>query len=242
MTEETVARLGRCVVEALRARGYPGDSPLTVGELYQELVPYGAVRSRLGVELNADYEDAMLRLLAGTGGLLHVESDQAREELQREAEAAVHSVDLFRKFSAYKVRARMPAVMEDPSGPAAPGADPDIPAGAGSTGEPGPVEESGQPEESGPAEDPGHVSPVASVDSPTVASIRIHRDQETGEEDGGASGQCFFCGEELPPRRAVYFCPSCGGDQRQRACSRCDQDLEEGWRYCVACGQSTGEP
>ena len=40
-----------------------------MAEIYQNLVPYGSHRDRIGVEMNGDYEDALLRLLAGEGGL-----------------------------------------------------------------------------------------------------------------------------------------------------------------------------
>jgi len=58
--------------------------PFTVAEIYQNLVPYRTHRDRIGVEMNADYEDALLRLLAGEGDLLVLESDTARGEIETE--------------------------------------------------------------------------------------------------------------------------------------------------------------
>ena len=52
--------------------------PFTVAEIYQNLVPYGSHRDRIGVRINGDYEDALLRLLAGEGGYLILESEPAR--------------------------------------------------------------------------------------------------------------------------------------------------------------------
>ena len=103
MTDDVATRLYRVLVEELRRRGHPPDQPIRVSELYEDLVPYRAVRSRIGVELNADYEDALLRLLAGEGDLLRLENDEAREELRAEAAAPYPSVSLFRKFSASRV-------------------------------------------------------------------------------------------------------------------------------------------
>ena len=75
MTDEFVIRLYRALVEELRRRGHDEDRPLQVSELYRDVIPYRAVRSALGVALNADYEDALLRLLAGERDLLRLEPD-----------------------------------------------------------------------------------------------------------------------------------------------------------------------
>ncbi len=108
MTDEVVTRLYRALVEELRRRGHQEGRPLKVSELYQSLVPYRTVRSTLGVELNADYEHALLRLLAGERGLLRLEPEQAREELRREVSAPYPFVGLFRKFSASDVWVQLP--------------------------------------------------------------------------------------------------------------------------------------
>ena len=61
--------------------------PFTVAEIYQNLVPYGLHRDRIGVEMNGDYEDALLRLLAGEGGYLILESEAALRNLREELES-----------------------------------------------------------------------------------------------------------------------------------------------------------
>ena len=53
------------LADALRRRPQAFDAPVTVAEIYQDLVPYRAVRSALGFDMNADYEHTLLRLLAG---------------------------------------------------------------------------------------------------------------------------------------------------------------------------------
>jgi hypothetical protein len=121
MTDEVVTRLYRALVDELRRRGHPEGRPVKVSELYQDLVPYRAVRSSLGVELNADYEHALLRLLAGERGLLRLEPEQAREELRREVDAPYPFVGLFRKFSASNVWVEMPA--RKPAAPEPPAAN-----------------------------------------------------------------------------------------------------------------------
>ncbi len=118
MTDEVVTRLHRAIVEALRQRGSP-EGPVKVADLYQELVPYRAVRSTLGVELNADYEHALLRLLAGERGLLRLEPEAARAELRKEAAQPHPSVGLYRKFAGSDVWITLPDAADpgDSSGP-----------------------------------------------------------------------------------------------------------------------------
>lgn len=127
MNDEVVTRLYRCLVEELDRRGIPEGRPVKVSELYQALVPYRAVRSALGVELNADYEHALLRLLAGERSLLRLEPAQARDELRREVDAPYPFVGLFRKFSASNVWVNRPErpMTGRPEEPAAPARAPD---------------------------------------------------------------------------------------------------------------------
>jgi hypothetical protein len=79
------------------------DAPVTVAEIYQDLVPYRAVRTQLGFDMNADYEHTLLRLLAGEDGLARLEPPEARDELRAELESANPNVGLFRKFAACDV-------------------------------------------------------------------------------------------------------------------------------------------
>lgn len=78
--------------------------PFTVAEIYQTLIPYRTHRDRLGVEMNGDYEHVLLRLLAGEGGYLLVQSDTAREQMQSELERSNPNTGLFRDFAAVDVR------------------------------------------------------------------------------------------------------------------------------------------
>ncbi len=102
--DELVDQLHACLAEALlRSRREPFVTPVTVAEIYQDLVPYRTVRSRLGFEMNADYEHTLLRLLAGEGSHARLEPREAREELQAELETPNPNVGLFRKFAACDV-------------------------------------------------------------------------------------------------------------------------------------------
>ena len=51
---------------------------------------------------------------------------------------------------------------------------------------------------------------------------------------------CQFCGETLPPGRAVNFCPHCGLNVMTRRCPGCSAEVQPGWRYCVTCGRAVG--
>ena len=50
----------------------------TVAEIYQDLIPYRSHRALIGVEMNGDYEEALLRMLSGEGDCLLLDSAAAR--------------------------------------------------------------------------------------------------------------------------------------------------------------------
>lgn len=104
VTPQTLARFHAALVDELSLRRDGKlDAPFTVAEIYQHLVPYRTHRDAIGVEINGDYEDALLRLLAGEGGYLRLESDPVREELQDELKRSNPNTGLFREFAALEV-------------------------------------------------------------------------------------------------------------------------------------------
>lgn len=99
-----VERLLAALSDALRrTRRDPFGTPVTVAEIYQDLVPYRSVRTALGFQMNADYEHTVLRLLSGEADLARLEPQEAREELRAELEMPNPNVGLFRKFAACDV-------------------------------------------------------------------------------------------------------------------------------------------
>jgi hypothetical protein len=99
--QEPVQWLYERLVRALRqARPDPFGGPVTVAEIYQELVPYRVVRGEGGFAMNADYEHALLRLLSGEGGLLTLEPPSAREIILRELESVNPNVTIYRAYAA----------------------------------------------------------------------------------------------------------------------------------------------
>jgi hypothetical protein len=132
---DALARFHRALVEEiLRTRPAYLREPFTVAEIYQNLVPYRTHRDRIGVDMNGDYEDALLRLLAGEGEYLLLESEHARTEISDELSSPNPNTGLYREFAAVDVRLnplRMPRDLPDPvMGSTPPFVPPDVDFGA----------------------------------------------------------------------------------------------------------------
>jgi hypothetical protein len=226
-THDVVARFHRTLVEEIRERRPEYLSgPFTVAEIYQNLVPYGSHRDLIGVEMNGDYEDALLRLLAGEGGYLILESGPALRALREELESSNPNTGLYREFAAVDVRL-------DPA---------HAPAGGGGT----PTSQSSgsapaaEPAESGffspaadaaPAEDP-----VAPAEPVSMADLAPSNGGASAAPGGDVPDACRWCRAELPQREDLNFCPFCGTDIHVVPCPGCGQELEPEWRFCIACG------
>jgi hypothetical protein len=76
---------------------------LTVAHLYQRLVPYRAVRSDLGLLELAPYENALLRLLSGERGYLHLEDERARDVILRELASPNPILGIYRDYAGLRV-------------------------------------------------------------------------------------------------------------------------------------------
>ena len=104
-----VGRLYGALKRALADRsGSASPAEVTVSEIYQTLVPYARARADLGFEMNADYEHALMRLLAGEGGYARLEEPEARARLSRELESPNPDVTLYRKYAASTLRLAEP--------------------------------------------------------------------------------------------------------------------------------------
>lgn len=245
MTHATTTRLHRCLVHALRSsRPESPDRPITVAEIYQDLVPYRAVRSALGIELNADYEDALVRLLSGEGGHVRLEPSEARDELRRELELPNPDIGLYRKFAACDVWVDLNVPDADSR------ADPSRSPGSTDLTRASPIEPpaGSAAEASGP-----HAADRLAPSPGTGGSPELRRGGELRDLLGAAGladprsagvslgsspegSTCLFCQSTLPSNRTVRYCPFCGADQSHRPCPGCGEVLELAWRYCVACG------
>lgn len=199
------------------------DGPFTVAEIYQNLVPYGTHRDRLGVEMNGDYEDALLRLLAGEGGYLALESEHALKQLREELEAANPNTGLYREFAAVDVRL---------TGGAAPAS------AAGAPAQPEPVAETVSISDLAPVDDGGPAPAVEPTRPPVGEASGVEGTPKAlgGVASGDGPEACPWCRATLPARGNLNFCPFCGTDVHLVPCPGCGEELEPDWRFCIACG------
>ena len=242
-------RFADALGDALVERGLDPSRPFTVAEIYQDFVPYRTHRDLLGVEMNGDYEHLLLRLLAGEGDILQLQSTAALNQIRAELDETNPNTGLYREFAAVDVKLLgwiappAPAAKDDESpesegidffgaAPAEP--DPDIPDfDAPMDPDPEPIEA---------VEDtptPVEAPDIALVEDTVEEPMDDDAPQSTPEaavtahDDGTA---CAWCRQVLPDRPNLNFCPFCGTDMRIVPCGSCGEALEPGWRFCIACG------
>lgn len=206
------------------------DGPFTVAEIYQNLVPYGTHRDRMGIEMNGDYEDALLRLLAGEGGYLHLESEHALRDLRHELESSNPNTGLYREFAAVDVRLGRaappaPAPASAPESAEADGAD----FWDASPNAEDEVEETLSVSDLAPSVETmePQPEPESTIEAETM-------DEQATPTD--APEACPWCRAELPTRANLNFCPFCGTDVHLVPCPGCGEELESDWSFCISCG------
>ncbi len=196
--------------------------PFQVAELYEEIIPYRRHRTALGFDAVEDYEMALLRLLAGEGGLAEVDPVEAREALEQEAMAVNPEPGAFRYFAAALVRLQPGAVrrvLDAPQAYAPPGSQRDPLADI-------------LPELDAPTGAP--VAPPAASRAQVPVEADASKSGARGADTRG--GTCLQCAAPLPPDRRVLFCPFCGQSVNSVSCVNCGERLERGWRHCITCG------
>ncbi|MBI4539816.1 MAG: zinc ribbon domain-containing protein [Gemmatimonadetes bacterium] len=252
-SRDILERLHRALVREIRATCPEYlDSPFAVSEIYERLVPYRTHRDVIGAGLSAEYEYVLLRLLSGEGGYVHLESG-AREAILRELASPNPNPTVYREFAAAQLRLDVARraeaeIQEMSAGPepdsleveaGAPGSGPGVSpslgaaAGAGTLARPRQgFSAPGTPAEPAPGEggEPDTAATGVAGEGSAVAA---------GSATGAAAGaaRCWSCGEELPTRSTLRFCPLCGVNVRVKPCPACGEELESSWRYCVACGR-----
>lgn len=283
MSEQVLERFHRALIEEIQTqRPEYLTAPFTVAEIYQNLVPYGSHRDRIGVEMNGDYEDALIRLLAGEGGYLILDSEHALKDLRAELEAPNPNTGLYREFAAVDVRLnqayldlsasavdQLPDLAsqldaEDPIGMAdlAPGSvTPSTPEdigivppgvdifdngnGAGADRPPTFLPEVEEPTRPRLApefvDDEPEAEEVVHTPPPPPASVETVASESSRElKPGAVGGSCAWCGEKLPDRDGLNFCPFCGTDLNLVPCVSCGSAIEPGWSFCITCGDAVG--
>jgi len=269
MHDQVLERFHRALIEEIQTqRPEYLTSPFTVAEIYQNLVPYGSHRDRIGVEMNGDYEDALLRLLAGEGGYLILDSEPALRDLRAELEAPNPNTGLYREFAAVDVRLNQayldlassaldalpdlvraldgddPVTMADlaPSEETASSPIDIVPPGVDIFGA---VPASSRTSALAPPAPPAPASsrpPLAPefVEDASAPEAVLHppAPDSPRRTDDDA---CLWCSEPLPPRAGLNFCPFCGSDLSIVPCRACGSELEPGWRFCASCGTGVGD-
>lgn len=209
---DSLDRLYRRVTLAM---GRDPGRALTIGDLYQEVVPYRVIRSELGFAELAEYEHALLRLLAGEREYLELDRAEAAEEIRRELQAPNPILGIYRDYAEVGVQPNPFAVPPQPDRTAPPtvGGPPRPAAGAGGPDLPPPP----------PVQD---TPPVARPKPCPGCRAALPRDRE--------ARFCPFCGKCLVPVPCAdcsamlepewAFCATCGsprvaiptGEQRLR--------------------------
>ena len=188
----------------------PGRS-LTVGDLYQEVVPYRLIRSELGFAELAEYEHALLRLLSGEREYLELERPEVAEEFRRELQAPNPILGIYRDYADLPVQpnpfAPQPGDLTAP--PAVVVATP------AASAAPARVE---LPQ---PAADPT-LPPVPAAEPAAPARPRPR--------------PCPGCRAPLPTDREARFCPFCGKCLVPVPCADCSAMMEPEWSFCATCG------
>jgi len=195
-------------------------SPMTIGDLMQRVAPYRSSRRHLDVVTSEEYELLILRLAAGEEGLARLEPPETLARFRKEL-AGLHP-DLH--ILVFEEAATLTLARDAVAG---------VLGGRPERGFAPPEARTPPPPEPAPA------PPVQAAHQPPIEEVEILEWEAPGEVH---SDRCGFCGGTLPVGRAVNFCPHCGQSLRALHCPQCNEEIELGWRHCVACGAALAEP
>lgn len=124
---DALDRMFQVLVTTLRATN-PAllDSPFSVAELQQHIIPYRHFRRELGLPSNQEYEFTLMSLLSGERGYLDAD-ERLRDALRLELARGTPDPARVREFADAQVsinpaaRNRIEAMVPSPARPAAPG-------------------------------------------------------------------------------------------------------------------------
>ena len=185
---------------------------LSIGDLYQEVVPYRLIRAELGFAELAEYEHALLRLLSGEREYLELDRPEVADEFRRELQAPNPILGIYRDYADVGVAPN----------PFAPTLDATAPP---------PVVVAGPAPSAAPA--------TPRVDLPPPGERTDPAGAVTAEPAPAARPRpkpCPGCRSPLPTDREARFCPFCGKCLVPVPCADCSAMLEPEWTYCVTCG------
>jgi Double zinc ribbon len=185
----------------------PGRT-LSIGDLYQDVVPYRLIRAELGFAELAEYEHALLRLLSGEREYLELDRPEVADEFRRELHAPNPILGIYRDYAEVGVAPN----------PFAPALD--------ATAPPPVVVAAPSPAPSAPRVD--LPAPAERADSATTA--------EPAPAPRPRPKPCPHCRSPLPVDRDVRFCPFCGKCLVPVPCADCSAMMEPEWSFCATCG------
>lgn len=189
---DALDRLYRRVADSLLRAS---DSGVTVGDLYQSIVPYRLVRGELGFGELAEYEHALLRLLSGERDYLVVERPEVQEEFRRELRTPNPILGVYRDYAEV-------GVFLNPFAPE--------PSQADLTAPPPPAPAAPAPAQAAPAEPPPPPKPRPKPCPGCRAALPTDREVRFCPFCGKclAPVPCAECSSMLEPEWS--FCATCG--------------------------------
>lgn len=202
---ETAGELARLLARRVEASGQPADGEVSVAELRRRLVPYEVARTDLALATKAEYDLAVLELLA-SGEHLESEDGELVKAARRELDSPEPGLAFLQDYAASHLQLRLEGLAE---------ASADSPAARRATAA-----------ADGPELDPEDDRAADPTADPTAgaaaegADASCWRCEEELPSQAGEARYCVWCGADLSIRpcracgtelRAEWdFCPSCG--------------------------------
>ncbi|HEX6909983.1 MAG TPA: zinc ribbon domain-containing protein [Longimicrobium sp.] len=185
----------------------PGRT-LSIGDLYQDVVPYRLIRGEMGFAELAEYEHALLRLLSGEREYLELDRPEVADEFRRELQAPNPILGIYRDYAEVGVAPNPFAPALDATAP------PPVVVAA-------PAPTAARVDLPPPSErtDPGATT-TAELAPPPRPRPR----------------PCPGCRSPLPVDREARFCPFCGKCLVPVPCADCSAMMEPEWSFCATCG------
>ena len=232
-------RFAAALLAQWRAERGEGGGPFGVDAMLDRILPYRIARRLLQLDSSEDYEALALRLIGGDEDLAVTTPAEAAEMARTTMARKIPDLDTLRLLRGASLALTDSAVSR--LGDVAFG---------GARAEADAKWNRGEHESRNDSEADANDAPAPVVLTLPTAAVRDNvrvapTDTPTGPppayltapvEFVPPSKSCWNCDEELPGSRPVKFCPFCGADQREPACSACATPIERHWKHCPECG------